>query len=189
MFACHPDIEWKQCTKFDGKGLYATKLIKKGEVVWKDSNCWQTGIALSTNEVYKTLSFDEQKVFVNFSYQIGHDQYLGITTVEAAERDASNYWNHSCDANTKFVNDFLMVASRDIQLGEEVTMDYGIFTTVEWEGEIKKIAAPQQIKCLCGAAKCRGRVSKDDWKLPELREKYKGAFPSFIQEMIDAESS
>jgi len=187
-FSCHPHILLKESQRFKGFGLFAEKPIKKGEVVWKDPECWEKGIPLTSKQVYE-LPWEQQKIFAHFSYQIGHDLFLGMLTMENAMKDASNFWNHSCDPNCEFVNDLLMVASRDIETGDEVTFDYGTFCTVEWEGELLKEAAPQEIKCLCGSDKCRGRVTKEDWRNPELRERYRGTWPSFVQEMIDADEA
>ena len=59
--------------------------------------------------------------------------------------------NHSCDPNTGVRNNdrggYDFVALRDIELGEEITFDYG---TTEYVSVA--VAA-----CLCGTARCRGR--------------------------------
>ena len=47
--------------------------------------------------------------------------------------------------------------------------------------------AYDEFACGCGAARCRGRVSGDDWRLPELRERYAGYFSAYLQRRIDAE--
>ncbi|MEM8678035.1 MAG: SET domain-containing protein-lysine N-methyltransferase [Planctomycetota bacterium] len=68
------------------------------------------------------------------------------------------YLNHSCEPNCEFIHsddddvaDILearrlyIIALRDIEAGEQLTIDYG------W-------AAPSAIRCLCGAPNCRGWI-------------------------------
>ena len=56
----------------------------------------------------------------------------------------------------------VMVATRDLFPGEEITYDYctseDCELTPEWE-------------CHCGAATCRGRVTPSDWMRPELQQR------------------
>lgn len=64
------------------------------------------------------------------------------------------FLNHSCEPNCGLVvprgsQDLEVHALRDIEEGEEMTLDYATFET-----EISALTGP----CLCGAAGCRGRV-------------------------------
>lgn len=66
-------------------------------------------------------------------------------------------------------------ARRDIAAGEELTLDYAMFTvTPEW-----------RMPCQCGAGSCRGIVTGIDWQLPELQQRYAGHFSPFINIRID----
>jgi SET domain-containing protein len=171
-----------------GKGLFAKSLIKKGEVVWADQDCMGHGKLLNQEQI-SALPKPDRLRYLHFAYQVSDSVWLGTFDNEEANQDASYFWNHSCDPTTWFVTDELMEASRDILPGEEITFDYGTMYTIEWPDlEERKIAMPQTIKCLCGTKACRGRVSAEDWKRPELREKYKGRWVPFVQEMIDRES-
>lgn len=40
--------------------------------------------------------------------------------------------------------------------------------------------------CRCGTPACRGRVTGQDWRRPELHERYRGDFPPYLQRRIDA---
>lgn len=86
--------------------------------------------------------------------------------------------NHCCDANAWYESMTQMTARKDIAKDEEVCYDYG---TTELN-DTKKLDP-----CLCGSKFCRGTTTKDDWKLKELREKYKGHFGTHIQALIDKE--
>jgi hypothetical protein len=66
-------------------------------------------------------------------------------------------------------------AWRDIQAGEEITTDYALC-----------IAAPQYRlePCRCGSPLCRGCVTGNDWKLPDLQHRYRGCFTHYIERLI-----
>lgn len=90
------------------------------------------------------------------------------------------YINHSCNPNaidiTKSSNSTQYVAWRDIQVGEEVTTDYGIYGGATLE------------PCECKSEVCRGRVTPDDWQIPEVQQRYRGHFPLHIEERITQSS-
>lgn len=85
--------------------------------------------------------------------------------------------NHSCDPNTGSGGDvYTLVAMRDIEPGEEITIDYAVVDgDPDWN-----------MPCGCGAPSCRKVITGNDWKLPELQERYKGYFQKNIQEKIEA---
>ena len=60
---------------------------------------------------------------------------------------SSDLQNHSCDANCA-MEGLNMLAVRDIQLDEELTLDYAYF--------LDKTMEPFQ--CNCGAKNCRGMI-------------------------------
>jgi uncharacterized protein len=79
----------------------------------------------------------------------------------------TRWFNHSCDPNTEVMARWddeaqtvraWWVALRDIEIGEEITYDYGFAA---------EVAEP----CACGSASCRGVIIDDDpanlAKLPE----------------------
>lgn len=93
-------------SNIQGKGIFATKNIKKDEVVV----VWHPKVL--TKEEANKLPAYEQK---HYLYSDG-DTILWMQTPE-------RYMNHSCNANT-YVVAKSDVASRDIQRGEEITSDY-----------------------------------------------------------------
>lgn len=58
--------------------------------------------------------------------------------------------NHSCDPNASFNDAGMLVAIRDIDVGEEITYDYLKHPVP---------ASPWNFECLCGAVNCRGWIS------------------------------
>ena len=42
--------------------------------------------------------------------------------------------------------------------------------------------------CQCGGPDCRGRITGNDWQLPDLWERYRGHFSPYLQRRIDADT-
>ena len=95
-----------QTSHINGRGLFATSRIPKGEVVVT----WHPKLLTKAEAAH--LPADEQK---HYLYPEG-DTMLWMQPPE-------RYMNHSCNANTHVVGQS-DVASRDIQPGEEITSDY-----------------------------------------------------------------
>ena len=69
-----------------------------------------------------------------------------------------------------------MVAMRDIAAGEEIYYDYALTENHP------EFAFP---KCLCGKDNCRGRITGNDWQLPELQAKFGRHFLPHVLRSID----
>jgi hypothetical protein len=46
-----------------------------------------------------------------------------------------------------------------------------------------------QFICLCGSTVCRGTITGADWRLPTLRERYRGYFSSYVIQLIEVEDT
>lgn len=88
------------------------------------------------------------------------------------------FFNHSCDPNSGFKGQMFLVAMRNIKKGEQVTFDYAMVLS-----KAKNVSF-YKIKCFCGSKNCRGYVTEDDWKKPELQKKYDGYFQWYLQDKI-----
>jgi hypothetical protein len=104
--------------------------------------------------------------------RVAEDRHLLMTWDDPASRGT-----HSCDPNAWLESEYVVVARRDIAEGEEVTTDYATMT----------VDPAWKMTCRCGASRCRGVVTGEDWRLPELRERYRGHFVPWIERMADAE--
>jgi hypothetical protein len=69
-----------------------------------------------------------------------------------------------------------LVARRDIAQDEELTADYAM-----WEADENHV---MRWACVCGSPRCRGRVTGQDWRLPELPQRYRGHFSPLINQRI-----
>lgn len=114
-------------SRIEGRGVFANCDFKKGEVVIK----WNTDIVLTDEEV-KNLPKNEKKYISPF-----RGKYL-------LQQPPARFVNHSCDPNTKVVDDSSDMAIKNIKKGEEITSDYSIFF------------APDEImECNCKSKKCK----------------------------------
>ncbi|MBI2462749.1 MAG: SET domain-containing protein [Candidatus Spechtbacteria bacterium] len=92
-------------SKISGKGIFADRDFKKGEVVLE----WHPKIL--TKSEGDTLRSDDR----HYLYQMGK-KYLFMQSPE-------RYVNHSCEPNTR-VKNYSDIAIKDIKKGEEITSDY-----------------------------------------------------------------
>ena len=84
--------------------------------------------------------------------------------------------NHSCNPNAGLQGQITLVALRNIAAGEQICFDYAMSD-----------AHPDfYLDCACGTPQCRGKVTGNDWMIPELQERYKGYFSPYIQRQIEA---
>lgn len=137
----NPDIEIK-ASSIEGKGLFTKVPIKKGEKIWISKG------AVPADE--KVMTDAEFKEFMEWCKANGKEWdsvAIGDGMHRAAISDRENhpedYGNHSCEPNL----DRNHSALRDIEAGEELTLDYAQFSTKDWE-----------MKCNCGAKNCKGIV-------------------------------
>ena len=155
----------KRASSIQGRGLFSTDTIKKGEIV-----VVKGGYVLTKNrrdEIGKELGPSE--------IQITENLFIGPTTEDERE-GGMMHLNHSCEPNLGLQGQIVYVALRDIAVDEELTFDYAM--TDDDPSEI--------MKCQCGAESCRRVITGVDWKKPEIQRKYDGYFSWFIQRRIDA---
>jgi uncharacterized protein len=154
-----PKLESRTHLAKGGNGVYALESIKEGEMVAMFGGLVLTGAQLET--VPDTLR--------SLSIQVEDDLYL-VSRIPGA----GDHVNHSCEPNAGLRGQIALVAMRDILPGEEVTFDYAMSDSSNYD----------EFVCACGTAACRGRVTGEDWKLPKLWDKYDGYFSPYIAEKI-----
>jgi len=143
-----------------GHTVVAARAIARGEliVVW-------SGTLVSDEE----LNGMPQTVR-RYSLQVEENQYL----VSLSDCEPADYVNHSCDPNSGLSGQITLVAIRDIEAGEEITYDYAMSDGSPYD----------EFGCSCGSARCRGRVSGDDWRSAEIWRRYAGYFSPYLQRRI-----
>jgi hypothetical protein len=97
-------------------------------------------------------------------------------------RMPQHYVNHSCEPNAGFNGQIFLVAMHNIEQGEEIVYDYAMVMHPNDESS-SYFAMP----CQCGRTWCRGVITEDDWKRPDLQARYDGYFSWWLQKKIDRE--
>ncbi len=117
----------------------------------------------------------------DFGIQIDENFIINGMDVHSSPDDYEDsfFFNHSCSPNAGIKGQIFLVAMRDIRKDEEVTFDYAMCLH-ETEG-----AEPYRLECHCGKPNCRGIITDNDWKIPELQVKYDGWFSWYLQDKIN----
>jgi hypothetical protein len=155
-----PKLEGTSRTNNKDRGVFARQWIRTGELlmVW--------GGEVITAEQLTQLDVMSQRI----TLQVEEDLYM----VPSHEGPA-DWVNHSCDPNAGMSGQIVLVAIRDIALGEEICYVYAMSDGSPYD----------EFECSCGASNCRRRVTGDDWRRPDLWERYAGYFSPYLQRRID----
>ena len=92
----------------------------------------------------------------------------------------TDFFNHSCNPNAGFKGQIFLIAMKDIRAGEEVAFDYAMVLH-----EAEGMPQGYEFTCHCSSPNCRGKVTNNDWKMPDLQKKYDGYFSWYLQEKIN----
>ena len=163
----HPQIVVKD-SSIEGKGLFATDDLPAGEIVLRLS-----GRLVSTDELVRLI-----KIAMTDPSHI----YMDTLTVHEGEHlvlppgTLIHFGNHSCDPNMWHVGPYEISTRRAVEVGEELTIDYGT-----------QSGAPGfSMACSCGSPLCRGFVSSNDWRLPTLQARYRHHWVPALESRIAA---
>lgn len=149
-----------------GRGLVAVEPIAAGEVV-----------AVKGGHIVDTATmWAQDERLQNSEVQIAEGLHLMALSDEEYE-PVMLFVNHSCAPNVGFRGNTVLVAMADIAPGTELTTDYALFDGTVW---------PEPLTCACGAEACRGVVSGDDWRRPDLQARYAGWFSTYLADRIAA---
>jgi len=143
-----------------GRAVFAVEPIAAGETVVA------FGGYVASRDQLDTLSPER----ISRAIQIDDDLFL----VGPEEAEPGDMVNHSCDPNCGIVGSVLIVARRDIAPGEEITFDYAMCDSQDYD----------EFVCRCGVPSCREKVTGSDWTLPELQERYRGWFSEYLARRI-----
>ncbi len=145
-----------------GYGTVASEPITAGEVVAAFGGRCVTRDEfdlLPTSQQVRSLQIDEQ-----------------LYIAGAPEPEPADFINHSCEPNCMLNGNVVLVAMRDIAVGEELTYDYATSDGSDYD----------EFECACGTPLCRGKISGHDWMLPELQLRYRGSFSPYLAKRIAA---
>ena len=143
-----------------GNGLFAKEPILAGEIV-----CVKGGhIFLRDNLQEVSAQLGPAEI------QIGKNLFIGPLSQEERE-GGMIFSNHSCDPNIGVKGQIVFVAMRDIKAGEELTHDWAMTDNDTYE-----------MQCHCSASNCRKVITGQDWRKPDLQERYRGFMSWYLTE-------
>jgi hypothetical protein len=125
----------------DGFGIYASRDLKQGEIVYRGEE--RTARLATRDHIMKWWPADKVEVFRRYAMPVGGGVFM------LWDEDPREWapQNHSCNPNTGYAG-LNLIALRDVQRGEELTVDYGGFGNAE----------AARFRCSCGAQNCRGVI-------------------------------
>ena len=145
-----------------GRGLFAVKPIRKGEIV-----------AIKGGHIlHKSTLKRLEKMISHAEIQLSDDFFLAPLEKKEVER-VMMFLNHSCEPNVGVYGQIMYVAMRRIKPGEELTLDYAMIDNDNYK-----------MKCGCGNSNCRKVITGKDWKRKDLQRKYGNYFSWFLLQKI-----
>ncbi len=153
----------------DGHGLIVTDAIPRGTVLVRLGGRLVTSGELDA--LIAAANADHAAPYVD-TITVYEDAHLVLPPSTLV-----NFGNHSCDPTLWHVGPYELAARRNLSAGEEATIDYS--TQSGADGFV--------MTCNCRARHCRGRISSDDWRLPELQDRYAGHWTPALQQRIDSQ--
>ncbi len=107
------------------------------------------------------------------SFQIAEDLMFALLS-KSELGSAADLFNHSCDPNAGWSGMIELVAMRAILPSEQIRFDYATCLAFDFGS----------MTCRCGAHKCRGKVTGDDWRDPVVQKANDGYFQPFLTARI-----
>ncbi len=136
----HPSTKLKYINKTIGYGVFTTKDIPEGTIVYVKDSLEQV-----ISPAGYLLHSEEMRTII--------DKYSYID--EKGNRiiswDFAKYVNHCCNCNTISTGYGFEIAIRNIKKGEQITDEYGIFNI------------DKEINLICGETVCRKVIHPDDF--------------------------
>jgi len=148
-----------------GYGIYASRSIRKGEIIFKGEGRSQR--IITKRFVEKNWNEEEKMHFRRYAYPVSEELFI------LWDEDPSEWapQNHSCDPNTAF-DGLNVLAIHTIRKGEELTLDYAAFLDENME----------PFQCQCGSDECRGLIMGVKNNSLTVRENTIKGTGSFIQQ-------
>jgi len=135
----HPDTELRPVSPVIGYGVFATRPIPAGTIVYAHD-----ALELDLDPADPRLADPLYKPILDkYAYLDDRGRFV-------LSWDHGRYVNHHCHANSLSTGYGFEIAVRDIAPGDELTDDYGLLNI------------DQPFACACGSPDCRGTIRTDD---------------------------
>jgi hypothetical protein len=139
-----------------GKSLFASASIQKDDV-----------IAVFDGQVYEAETSDD---LPNESPLCVRDHAIQIETHKWIDSEGfGRYINHSCEPNCGIKDRVKIVAMRNIQKGEELTLDYDMMENSNWT-----------MDCQCDTSSCRKTIRGYKYLPESKRKEYAGYISEWL---------
>ncbi len=144
-----------------GLGLFAKEKIEKNSI-----------IGIFTGKFLKEADLKQiQENYLNFIFPIEENVYIAPESFY--DIPPIYYINHSCEPNSGIEGNIVLIALKDIESGEEITIDYA---TIFFNDN--------RFLCLCKSSNCRKSIHGTDILMPELQKKYGNHISNWIKRKI-----
>ena len=161
----HPDVEVRGSRSTD-RGLFATGPLDAGLVVVRLG-----GRLVGTEELRELMARAAVETYVD-TVTIEEDQHLVLPAGTPV-----HYGNHCCDPTMWHVDRYDIALRRPVGPGGELTIDYATQTGLaDWT-----MSARAPPRCVVGV------VTGEDWRRPELQDRYAGHWLPALAARIAAE--
>jgi uncharacterized protein len=135
----HPDTELRHVNEHIGYGVFATRRIPRGTITWVRDDLDQ---GFDVEEI-RRFTPEYQAILEKYTF-------VDANGIAILCWDLARFLNHCCSANCLGAGYDFEVAIRDIEIGEELTDDYGSLNLRE------------PFPCQCGKNDCRRIIQPDD---------------------------
>jgi len=158
----HPAVAVSSKGTIEGYGLFATKQILKGALVWELTEPTFTWAEIE-NWTGERLS-----AFKRYGFQCGVNRF-------SLPLGRSREMNHSCDPSTWWSGSDTLIARYDIPVGAEITYDYSSCD----------IDLVFELMCSCGSTCCRKNISNRDYLDLNWQNQYGTNLPPHVLSAIE----
>lgn len=145
-----------------GNALKVVHTIKKEELVV----CYG-GVIIDTQEL-RDMPTERQM----YTIQINDELYL--SAVPGIDFGIGEFLNHSCNPTCGFASEINLVAIRELNPGDLISVDYATCNS----------SFPSDMKCLCGSNNCRGVIRENDWQLEELQSRLLEYYQPYLKRQL-----
>jgi uncharacterized protein len=160
----HPSVVVRAST-IAGRGLFATVDLPAGTEVSRLG-----GRLVDEAELRRLISGGDtgERAYVD-SIVVGPDRHLVLD-----RGSANRFGNHSCDPNLGWTDAYTLSTMAEVPAGTELVSDYSMST-----------ADPLYLlRCHCPSTRCRQMVTGDDWRIPQLQERYDGWWVPYLSRLV-----
>ena len=156
---CYFDVEVRSDTQGE-RGIFAREFVPAGAVVARDGGRVVTSI---------------EDVLSDRNYVALIGEGLWLAPLDAENLESIFYLNHSCESNVARIGGLVYVAKRDIEPGQQLTIDYAPLVS-DFKG--------WKLICQCGSEVCRKVITSLDWMEPRLARELWTEWLPYVQKKI-----